>query len=411
MKALKLLTLLCLTYNFAAFANEKESDLDAYLSDNKKLEFNFDYSKNDAEASKLHDSWIAPIKINYNYSRSKPYENEQYSESAAIKMTQPIFKSGGIYYGIKYANASKVYNDLNIDVAKRKMIKDTISLLMQIQQAGFKVEKQKLQIKNSDINLLQKKEQYLNGQLDSGFLNDAIIQRNIVKQSLYDLQTAKEKLITQFKTISDLDYRTLTVPHLEYITNDKFIENNIVLNKSKAEVEQNKYYKHVTIAKYLPTLNFTAGYNWTKTAGQGFVTNGAFIDTSSELNYYDYGLSATWSLDINTFRDIESTKIDYLKSQVVAKDKERELNSLFEQVMHNIENFDKKIALSQENKELYATLLEDTKVLYKAGYKTEYDVDNLSNSLEIQIIDSKIFDIDKQIELLSLYEMYVNNGK
>ena len=411
MKALKLLTLLCLTYNFAAFANEKESDLDAYLSDNKKLEFNFDYSKNDAEASKLHDSWIAPIKINYNYSRSKPYENEQYSESAAIKMTQPIFKSGGIYYGIKYANASKVYNDLNIDVAKRKMIKDTISLLMQIQQAGFKVEKQKLQIKNSDINLLQKKEQYLNGQLDSGFLNDAIIQRNIVKQSLYDLQTAKEKLITQFKTISDLDYRTLTVPHLEYITNDKFIENNIVLNKSKAEVEQNKYYKNVTIAKYLPTLNFTAGYNWTKTAGQGFVTNGAFIDTSSELNYYDYGLSATWSLDINTFRDIESTKIDYLKSQVVAKDKERELNSLFEQVMHNIENFDKKIALSQENKELYATLLEDTKVLYKAGYKTEYDVDNLSNSLEIQIIDSKIFDIDKQIELLSLYEMYVNNGK
>ena len=411
MKALKLLILLCLTYNFAAFANEKRSDLDKYLSDNKQQEFNFDYSKNEAEASKLHDSWIAPIQLNYNYSRSKPYENEQYSESAAIKMTQPIFKSGGIYYGIKYANASKAYSDLSVDVAKRKMIKDTISLLMQIEQTTLKVEKQKLQIKNSDINLLQKKEQYLSGQLDSGFLDDAIIQRNIVKQALYDIQTAKEKLITQFETISDLDYRKLTVPHLEYITNDKFIQNNIVLDKSKSEIEKNKYYKNVTIAKYLPTLNFTAGYNWTKTAGQGFVTNGNFIDTSNELNYYDYGLSANWALDINTFRDIESTKIDYLKSQVVAKDKERELKSLFEQVMHNIENFDKKIALSQENATLYAKLLEDTRDLYQAGYKTEYDVKILSNSLEIQIIDSKIFGIDKQIELLSLYEMYANNGK
>lgn len=411
MKALKLLILLCLTYNFAAFANEKRSDLDKYLSDNKQQEFNFDYSKNEAEASKLHDSWIAPIQLNYNYSRSKLYENEQYSESAAIKMTQPIFKSGGIYYGIKYANASKAYSDLSVDVAKRKMIKDTISLLMQIEQTTLKVEKQKLQIKNSDINLLQKKEQYLSGQLDSGFLDDAIIQRNIVKQALYDIQTAKEKLITQFETISDLDYRKLTVPHLEYITNDKFIQNNIVLDKSKSEIEKNKYYKNVTIAKYLPTLNFTAGYNWTKTAGQGFVTNGNFIDTSNELNYYDYGLSANWALDINTFRDIESTKIDYLKSQVVAKDKERELKSLFEQVMHNIENFDKKIALSQENATLYAKLLEDTRDLYQAGYKTEYDVKILSNSLEIQIIDSKIFGIDKQIELLSLYEMYANNGK
>ena len=411
MKALKLLILLCLTYSFSAFANEKGGNLDKYLSDNKQEEFNFDYSKNEAEASKLHDSWIAPIQLNYNYSRSKPYENEQYSESAAIKMTQPIFKSGGIYYGIKYANASKAYSDLSVDVAKRKMIKDTISLLMQIEQTTLKVEKQKLQIKNSDINLLQKKEQYLSGQLDSGFLDDAIIQRNIVKQALYDIQTAKEKLITQFETISDLDYRKLTVPHLEYITNDKFIQNNIVLDKSKSEIEKNKYYKNVTIAKYLPTLNFTAGYNWTKTAGQGFVTNGNFIDTSNELNYYDYGLSANWALDINTFRDIESTKIDYLKSQVVAKDKERELKSLFEQVMHNIENFDKKIALSQENATLYAKLLEDTRDLYQAGYKTEYDVKILSNSLEIQIIDSKIFGIDKQIELLSLYEMYANNGK
>jgi len=411
MKAFTLLTLLCLTYSSVVLAEEKQSNFNQYLSDLKQKEFRFDYKKNSAEASKLHDSWIAPIQINYNYSRSKPYQNEQYSESAAIKMTQPIFKSGGIYYGIKYANASKIYSNYSVDVAKRKMIKDTISLLMQIRQASLKIEKQKLQIENAEINLVQKKEQYLSGQLDSGFLDDAIISRNRVKQTLFDLQTAKEKLITQFQTLSDLDYKSLEIPHLEYIPHDEFLQNNIVLKKSRAEILKNRYYKDVTIAKYLPTLNFTAGYNWTKTAGQGFVTGGNFIDTSNELHYYDYGLSASWALDINTFRDIESTKIDYLKSQIASQDKERELNALFAQVMHNIDNFDKKIALSEENSALYTKLLADTKALFQAGYKTEYDVENLSNSLKIQRIESQIFEIDKQIELLSLYEMYVNNGK
>jgi len=291
------------------------------------------------------------------------------------------------------------------------MIKDTISILMQIKQTQLKEEKQVLQIKNSEINLAQKKEQYLSGQLDSGFLDNAIIQLNIVKQSLYDIQTAKEKLITQFETLSDLDYSRVSIPYLEFIESSDFIKNNIVLKKSRAEIQKNKYLQDVTTFKYLPSVNFTAGYNWSKSAGQGFMTGGNFINTSNELHYYDYGLSASMPIDINTFRDIESAKVDYMKSKVVAQDKERELKALFSQVMHNIENYDKKIALTKENIELYTKLFSDTIDLFTAGYKKEYDVEILSNSLKIQRIDYKIFDIDKQLALLTLYEMYVNGGK
>jgi len=409
MKVLKLSLALCLTYNLSLVANEQNADLDTYISDSKKQQFNYDYEKNEAESSKLRDSWIAPIQLDYSYSRSKPYTKEQSNENAAIKMSQPIFKSGGIYYGIKYATASKLYSDYSIDVAKRKMIKDAISILMQIKQTSLKEQKQDLQIKNSEINLLQKKEQYLSGQLDSGFLDNAIIQRNIVIQALYDIQTAKEKLITQFQTLSDLDYKSVSIPHLEFITNEAFVKNNIVLKQSRAEIQKSKYLQNVTIVKYLPSVDFTAGYNWSKSAGQGFVTNGNFIDTSNELSYYDYGVRATMPLDINTFRDIESSRVDYLKSIVVAQDKKRELSALFEQVMHNIENYDKKINLSNENRDLYTKLLKDTEELFSVGYKTEYDVDTLKNSLEIQNIDSKIYNIDKQLALLNLYEMYVNN--
>jgi len=407
MKASKLALLLLLLSSSVVFANENNNTLDSYISDLKQQEFGYDYEKNEAESSKLRDSWIAPLQLNYSYSKSKPYEEELTNQNAAIKMDQPIFQSGGIYYGIKFANASKLYSDYSIDVAKRKMIKDTISILMQIKQSELKIQAQKLQIINSDINLAQKKEQYLSGQLDSGFLDNAIIQRNIVISALYDIETAQQKLLTQFSTLSDLDYETATIPHLEYISSEEFIKHNIVLKQNDAIIAKNDYYKNVTIAKYLPRVSVTAGYNWSNSEQQ-FSDNVGF---KNDLNYYDYGIRASMPLDINTFRDIESVKVDYLKSKVVRQDKQRELEALFAQVLHNIENYEKKIELSNENIKLYTKLSEDTNKLFEAGYKTQYDVDTLKNSLEIQTIDTRVYEIDKQLELLNLYEMYVNEGE
>lgn len=408
MKALALLTLLCLSYSSTLFADEHNSTLEKFISSYKQLQFQYDYEKNEAESSKLRDSWIAPVQINYSYSKSNPYDNEQSNQNAAIRVNQPIFQSGGIYYGIKFANANKYYTAYSIDVAKRKMIKDAIAILMQIKQTQLKEQKQNLQIKNAQINLEQKKEEYFSGQLDSGFLDDAIIQKNNAMSALYDIQTAKEKLISSFHALSDLDYKKAKIPYLELLSNEEFLKHNIVLQMNKSQTQKNRYNKNVTIAKYLPKVNLTAGYNWKLTKNQSFQFGSSIQSNSNELDYYDYGISASIPLDINTFRDIESAKVDYLKAKVVQKDKQRELNSLYEQVMHNIENFNKKISLSNENIDLYSKLLEDTKELYSVGYKTEYDVKTLENSLQIQNIDTKIYEIDKQLELLNLYEMYTN---
>ncbi|MCD6190715.1 MAG: TolC family protein [Sulfurimonas sp.] len=404
MKALNLLVLLSLLLSSTLLANENNSSLDGYISKIKNAEFNYDYSKNEAENSKLRDSWIAPLNLNYSHSTSNPYDADQVSQNAAIKMDQPIFRSGGIYYGIKYANALRKYSDYSVDVAKRKMIKDAISLLIQIKQSDLKLMRQNLQIKNSEINLAQNKEQYLNGQLDSGFLDNAIIERNFVIQNLYDMQTAKERLISSFNTLSDLDYMKVTIPHLELLNKEEFLKHNIVLKMVDSQIEKDDYNKNVTIAKYLPAVSLTAGYNWSK-------SDSPFKFGPDEKEYYDYGLRANMPIDINTFRDIESARIDYLKSNVIKEDKKIQLDSVFEQVMHNIKNLEKKKLLSIENIDIYSKLLKDTKDLYSAGYKTEYDVNLLKNSVEISNIDSKIYEMDKQLELLTLYEMYVNDGK
>jgi len=406
MKGLNLLLLLFLSSSSFLSANEKDTSLDSFISAYKKKQFEFDYEKNEAESSKLRDSWIAPLRLDYSYSKSNPYANEQLNENASLRMNQPIFQSGGIYYGIKFANATKLYRDVSVDVAKRKMIKDAIGTLMQIKQASLRIQKQKLQIKNSQINLAQKKEQYLNGQLDSGFLDNAIIQKNIVTAALYDMQTNRERLINHFAALSDLDYKSVSLLHLDMLSKKEFLSNNTYLKQSDYSIEKDRYAKDVRVAKYLPKVSLVAAYNWQKISNQTFQVGSQFVNNSNELDYYNYGFNVSIPLDINTFKDIESAKVDYLKSQVVKKDRRRELSSLYDQVMNNIKNYDKKIRLSRENRKLYSKLLADTKKLYASGYKTEYDVQTLSNSLAIQKLDTKIYKIDKQLELLNLYEMY-----
>jgi len=403
MKVLNISVALFLACSTLLSAAEKNEKLEEYISQNKKEQFSYDYQKNEAESSKLRDSWIAPLNLQYSYTVSNPYSAEQTSQNAAIKLDQPIFQSGGIYYAIKFAEVSHLYANYSVDAAKRKLVKDAISLLMQIKQLKLKIDKQNLQIKNAEINLELKKEQYLSGQLDSGFLDNAIIERNSVIQALYDIETTKERLISKFQAISDSSYESAQIPHLEVLDKESFLEYNILLNISKSDREKYRYTKNMTIAKYLPKVSITGGYNWSKSEKQ------LFSASDGERDYYDYGVKASMPLSINTFRDVESAKIDFLKSKLVIEDKKRELNVLFEQVMQNIDNFDKKRVLSIENRDLYEKLLVDTKNLFTAGYKTKYDVDLLENSVEIQKLDVMIFDIDRQLELLTLYEMYIND--
>ncbi len=400
MKALKLsIAFLALCSTTLLLCDEKLED---YISETKKEQFRYDYQKNDAESSKLRDSWIAPLNLNYSYSKSNSYGGDvRINEKTSIVMDQPIFQSGGIYYGIKFAEASKIYADYSIDVAKKKLVKDAISLLMQIKQMDLKREKQNLLIKNAEISLAQKKEDYLNGQLDSGFLDSAIIERNQLIQALYDIETNKERLISKFNAISDMNYKDAAVPKLRTLSQKEFLDENIVLTMSQSEIEKNRHFTDVTMAKYLPRVNLVAGYNWDK-------SDTIFQFGANEKDYYNFGFKANLPLDINSFRDMESSKVDYMKSKLVVEDRKRELRAIYEQVMQNIENFEKKKQLSVENRDIYERLLADTKQLFEAGYKAEFDVELMQNSVEIQKSDVAIYDIDKQLELLTLYEMYKN---
>jgi outer membrane protein TolC len=383
-------------------AGEYNASLEGYLSEQKEQQFMLERRKIDAQSATLRDSWIQPIRLRYSYTKSDPYDSGQTTKNAAVTIDQPIFKSGGIYYGIKYAEASRRNAGDTVEQQRRALIRETVALLMQIRQSDLRIEQQELVIANAKINLEQKRELYLNGQIDSGFLNSAMIEANTAIQALYDLQTARERLVSLFHTLSDLDPETARIPILSLIGEEEFFTRNIDLSRMQSEVRMQRYNESVTFAKYLPQLNVVAGYN--RDENDKVVFAEGFAPISSETEYYNYGLKFTMALDINSISDVEAAQVAHLKSQIVLDDTKRELRALYEQVSQNLENYDRKIALAVSNQELYGELLQETKELYRAGYKTEFDVQNLENSVAIQKLDTRIYELDKQRELLNLYE-------
>lgn len=375
---------------------------DTLLSTLKEEQFRLDTVKASLQSDSLRDSWLQPIQLRYSYGKSDQYDGDSTTQNASVSIDQPIFRSGGIYYGIKFSEASRRYSNLSIQAARQKLIKEAVSLLMQIRQSDLRIAKQELLIANSVLNLELKTESYLHGELDSGFLDNAIIEKNTLTQNLYDMQTLKERLISAYESISDAPYATTEIPTLALIDSERFESEAIDLQMAQSENEKNRWNANVTRAKYLPQVSVNAAYNWNKIENPAFA--GSVMPILAESRYTTYGLSASMPLDFNEFRDMEAARIETLKSGVKIADKRRELHSLYQQVRQNLMNSDKKIALARQNQMLYEKLLGDTRELFKAGYKTEYDVNILSNSAKIQNIETQIIDVDRQLELLNLYE-------
>jgi len=384
-------------------ASEQQASLEGYLSGLKEEQFRLEQQRIDAQSSTLRDSWIQPIRLQYTYMKSDPYGSDQTAQNTTVVIDQPLFKSGGIYYAVKFADASHRNATDTLEQQRRALIKQTVSLLMQIRQSDLRQQRQQRVIENARINLEQKRELFLGGQLDSGFLDSAMIEDNTATLALYDIETALVKLKASFRALSDLDPDTAPLPTLSFVTEAQFLEANTELRRLQSQTLMQEYNSDVTFAKYLPQLNLVAGYN--REVSEGVVY--PFLATplpETKEEYYNYGFKVSMPLDINSISDTEAARVSHLKSRVELQDKAREQRALYEQVRHNLDNYDRKIALAESNRELYSKILDETRLLHEAGYKTAADVRNLENSVAIQEFDRAIYGLDRQLELLELYE-------
>lgn len=361
------------------------------LSDTRKKTFDLNEKQIKEDSLKLKKDWINPINLQYTKYLGEDYKNEK----SLISINQPIFRSGGIYQAIKYADSTYNSSSIQINQERKKLIKEAISFLYLIEKTNLNIKKTKLSVLNAQIDVNRKKEQVLNGFLDSSFLDNALLTLNDSKQSLITLKYQKIEYINNFNNISSKDYSEFELPKFEFFDEKEYIQRNIDLAKAKSDIIKDENFKAITIAKYLPSVN--AFYNYSK----NHYTNGKpGLENSYEQ---DFGLSVTVPLDSRTFNDIESKKIEALKSKLAYKNKIDDEKTFYRNQVQKINMLEERITITKEDLGLYNSILTIIKEEKEAQLKTQSDLDTLQNSQKIKSLDLKIFEIDRQMELLELY--------
>lgn len=365
---------------------------ESILSKDRLDLFNYSKQQNEQSSAKLKKDWINPINLTY----SKNYGQTADIEKSVITITQPIFKSGGIYNAIKYANATFEYNDVDIDIQKKELIKNAATMLFNLNILDLNIKKNELLLRNAKIDIIRKKEQVLNGFLDTSYLDNAILSANTIKNAIADLKYQKNELNNSFLNISSASYDSFELPKLSMVDKANFMKNSLELIKAKNDTNKKDYYTNMTISKYLPTVNATFDY-----------TKYHDIDGTSSLQGTDhvqnYGFNVTIPLDIRTFNDIETQRIDYLKAKLSLKNTELEEENYFKTKVAKIDMIQEKLKIAKDDFRLYDSLLKIIIEEKNAELKTQSDVETLQNSQKIKSLEAKIYKLQEQIELLDIY--------
>lgn len=372
-------------------------ELGNILSNNKELLFDYQFQSNDLESDMLSKSWINPARLQYNKRYSTQFKDRtSKTGSYSVIIDQPIFKSGGIYYAIKYARALHDANEADLKLQKRQMIGDAVSILFNLKKNRLEQQKMKYLIKNDNIDIRQKRDSYDAGLLDSSFLDQAILQRSQDEAALLGLELNLLELKQRFSLLSDKNPNALRLPVLKLMNKAEYSEQNLELKKDRLRAEQSAYHANVTTAKYLPTVSLQGQY----TDGD---LNPLYANPMIEEQYYNYGFTVSMPLDINSLTDIEASKVEKLRAATQVLDTRETVKEEYQWIYNNLGILDKKIELARKDEKVYDNLFRLTKNLAEAGEKTSFDADIMQNSLQIRKLDQKIYKIDKQVQLLKLY--------
>lgn len=391
-------------YSFVVFFALEASTLsDAILAPAKSQELDLDLQKVDAEASIERDSWLNPIMASYSVSLKKQFGIQQENYNTTVGIDQPIFKSGGIYFAIKYANAKAYYNRLGIKLKKNGVIKQTVEAVMKLQQLDLSVKQAELEVVDarSELDFLQ--EQISVGEVDTATLDKAMINLNLTEMKLIDLANQKRDLHYQFSILSDKEYEDIVLPKLTIVDEKAFLSHNINMKQSQIKSRENAYWHKVVRSNYLPAVNVQLQYNASEGKNQTFSETFPAYDV--QTSFTSYGFTASMPLfDINMLRSVESARVDYLKSKLLMDQVSKDEKRFYAMKLAKVRALELKKTLSLKNYRLYEKIYKSEQNSYASGDSNALDLQKSKHQWEIKAMEIKKVYLDQQIELLAMYE-------
>jgi len=377
---------------FGATLNANE--LENFLSPTYNELFDTELKKSFAQSKYNSLSWISPVTLGFERSWSNQIEGGWHPRNSySIGIEQPIFKSGGIFYGIKYAKSNYSLAKATTIGQKVKLNTQAHELVLQIKQLKLSIAKLKLQIKNAKIEIKRAKELFDAGLFSSVELDNALIKKDEANIALFDLEANLANLIASFKKVSNKDINSIKLPKVRLLSKDEFLANNIDIDIAKAKRQSSKNYAKMVRSKYLPTVSLGARY--TKISNAQPHTKDAFTN---------YSLKVSMPISVNTSNDLEVAKLDSIIDGIKIKNTKIAQSIDYDTTLKRVKSIEQKIAIANKQIKAYKRLYKSTNEQYKAGQKSIDDVNLIKNSLKIKKLDKYIYTYAKSIEILKLYE-------
>lgn len=368
---------------------------------NQLLDYQKEQTRN--QTSQLEKSWISPVVVQYTKNYTTQFPETMDTAQFVISVDQPIFKMGGIWAAIKYANALGEANEIEIELQKRQLITQALTILYNLKKSQLQLDKLNLLIRNDELDILIQKESYEAGLSNRTLYDQALLKRNQDITSKLELELSITKLKNDFKLLSDDDPDTIALPHFGMIDQARYEANQLEVKRDELRVQEKQYNRYMTWSKYLPELSVTGSY-------VDADINPLFARSATGLKekYYTYGFKVTLPLNINSYHDIQSSKIDYLNAQITLNEQKKAIANEFDMIRKRLEIIDRKIELSKDDAQHYASMQQVARDLELVGDRTNYDTEIVTNTLKVRELDQAIYKYDAQLELLTLYAKVVD---
>ena len=369
---------------------------DSPLSSEKEKLLELKRQKQNAETTKLKNSWISPLQLSASWQRNVNAGNfDGTSTKAGISLKQDIFRSGGIWYAVDYARALGEAQDLGIDIEEARELERLYSLKLQLERDQLKLQQAKLTLKNREIDAEVVKERYKAGEADISELSRVMLQVDQAENQLITLENALASEKFELKKLyGKKSLTTLTLPEIPLVDKEDYLTQNLELLRYRKQIESDKAKYKAVRSSYLPRLSVNGNYGYSKFRGDFQNYDG---------DEYGYGIQFSMPLDYNTRQDVQANKLTYLSSKLAREDRKKELENEYEKHLVAIASGKKKIEVSRRMIKRYDALYRFVRDEYRAGSKTSYDVESLKNSLEIQQLEQKIQRYNITLEKLALF--------
>ena len=370
------------------------------LSPLKQEGLKLQHEKNALTSSKLRFDWVEPVLTSYKRSKSTRFLPHSDTRTYSFSFNQPVFKSGGIWFAVSYANANEEFLQLATKLQEKTLVAQALGLIFNLQKVDLQRQKQQLLIQNAEIDVFKKKEQYNNALIDITFLNNAILQKNTLKNALIDLESTHDDLSADFSKLSDMDYALIKPVGFTALDKEDFLRKNIELQMAEKKLKTSQYFKKMTVARFLPTVSLNFAYTDKE------IKNGI---SQVQDTYKSYGFAVSIPFSINALKEIELTQIDYLQANIDYEDSKRSSELEYTKMSKRVKKLRQKEAIASEDLHLYDSLLQSVQDKMSIGEAISEDVTLIQNSKKTKALDLEIISRDIQISLLNIVSKMDND--